>query len=44
MKKIAYPILALSLLTALPVLATDPATLATVPDAIATIKGRLKLR
>ncbi|WP_016586656.1 substrate-binding domain-containing protein, partial [Yersinia pestis] len=43
MKKIAYPILALSLLTALPVFAADPVTLAPVPDAIANHQGQIKI-
>ncbi len=43
MKKIAYPILALSLFTALPVFAADPVTLAPVPDAIANHQGQIKI-
>ncbi|MFA9209284.1 MAG: substrate-binding domain-containing protein, partial [Yersinia sp. (in: enterobacteria)] len=43
MKKIAFPLLALSLLTALPVFAADTATEAPIPDAIAKHPGQIKI-
>ncbi len=44
MKKIASPLLALSLLTALPVFAADTATVAPILMPLPSIKGKLKLR
>ncbi|AIN16902.1 periplasmic binding domain protein [Yersinia rochesterensis] len=43
MKKFSSPLLALSLLTALPVFAADTATVAPIPDAIANHEGQIKI-